>query len=66
MPQVELITIPKSEFDEMANLILDLFAQGTLLDDEHYNHMCMSSYENAQRWLIKYGLVKPEQCIYQD
>lgn len=66
MPQVELITMPKAEFEEMAELILDLFAQGTMVDDEHYNNMCMSSYENAQRWLIKHGLVKPEQCIFLD
>lgn len=61
---VEMITMPKAEFDEMAELILDLFSQGTLLDHKHYNHMCISAYENAQEWLIKHGLVKPEECVY--
>jgi len=61
---VEMITMPKADFDEMAELILDLFAQGTLLDGGHYNHMCMSAYENAQEWLIKHNLIKQDECVY--
>lgn len=61
---VEMITMPKADFDEMAELVLDLFAQGTLLDGEHYNHMCMSAYENAQEWLIKHNLIKQDECVY--
>ena len=51
----------KSELIAANDLILDLFAQGCRNGDK-YDHLCISSYENAQDYLIERGMIKPEEC----
>jgi len=51
--------------DEARHLVLDLFAQACAVDGK-YDHMCVSTYEDAQAALIEWGFVKPEECVNRD
>jgi hypothetical protein len=43
--------------------LLDNFSQACWIKDiEKYDHMCNSTWEYAQRELIKYGIIKKEDC----
>lgn len=56
----------------MRDLVHELFAQGCQIhpnssDDPikefQYDHSCLSTYEEAQRVLLEWGMLKPEQCV---
>lgn len=60
-----------NEIQELREMIFDLFSQGTYqrkLDKDgktesyDYDHMCISSYENAQEKLIEWGMIKESEC----
>lgn len=63
--KIKIENLTQDDVDEMVDMILDLFIQGTALWDTNearYDHSCISSYENAQEWLIKHGIVQPHEC----
>ena len=47
------------------NLIFELFNQACRLDDKdgfHYDHDYISTYEEAQQFLIEEGVIRKEEC----
>lgn len=54
-----------NKLEAMKEIALDLFLQGVGVVDGKYDHMCISSYEYAQKVLIEYGMIKKEDC-YRD
>lgn len=54
----------KEGLKEAQELILDLFNQGGgRLSDGRLDHMCLSTYEDAQRYLLKVGAIQPCDCV---
>jgi phage shock protein A len=62
------------ERTELRELVLELFQQAcathpTGSDDPikspQYDHSCMSTYEDVQRKLIEWGMIKQEDCVRQ-
>lgn len=62
----------KQERDELLDALMDCFNQACAewtrdergnLSSVTYDHMCLSSYEDAQDILIKYGKIKREECL---
>jgi hypothetical protein len=49
------------ERDEARAMVFDLFNQACLIGDE-YDHMAISTYEDAQAALIEWGMIRPDQC----
>lgn len=48
------------------DLILDLFAQVCQRQtDDKYDHMFISAYEEAQKYLIDHGIIEQEECRYE-
>jgi len=63
----ELLIALVDERDELREMILDLFVQGASVSqvgpgDPKYDHMCISSYEDAQDKLIEWGLLAAKDC----
>jgi hypothetical protein len=54
------------ELREANELILDLFSRACLREDGTYSHDFISAYESAQAWLLGHGLIKKEDCRYDD
>jgi len=51
------------EVTYLRELVLDLYCQGCYINKENqYDHSCISTYEEAQHYLLKQGLLKREQC----
>lgn len=51
--------------DEMIELIFDLFNQGCRFETKegfHYDHMFISTYEEAQSFLLKVGKITQKEC----
>lgn len=48
--------------DELKETLLDCFDQSCSESNGKYDHWCLSAYENTQDVLLKYGVIKPEQC----
>lgn len=59
--------IRESERDMMIEVLEELFNQHCLLKsptgEPYYDHMCNSSFEDAQKILIQFGRIKKEECI---
>ncbi len=64
------------ERDDLIEMIYDLFSQacrrdfsvvlnGNLKRAWHYDHMCISAYEQAQDFLVSVGRIKEEECTFQ-
>jgi len=54
-----------SEMEELEmarGLILNLFAQATMVPEGAYNHQCRCVYKQAQKYLLKKNLIKEEDC----
>jgi hypothetical protein len=51
----------QDERDEARAMVFDLFNQACR-DGEWYDHMAISSYEDAQAALIEWGVIRPDQC----
>lgn len=51
---------------EQDELILELFMQGCTMDTDFegrkYDHLYIGAYEDAQEYLLKKGIIKPENC----
>ncbi len=56
------------ERDEARELVYDCFNQACQIESDHtaegtlYDHMFISSYEEAQAQLLKWGVIKVENC----
>ena len=46
---------------EEQELILDMFTQACLFGDG-YDHMCISAYEQAQKYLIDHNIIDKSEC----
>lgn len=63
----------RRERDEARALVLELFRRDCAVNDSYlravegrpwrYDHMASATYEEAQRALISWGLVKREECV---
>lgn len=67
MPTIDVPTgsiLPAiEEADEILDALMFCFMQATGgAEDEKYDHMCLSAYENAQDLLIRLGKLEPEHC----
>ena len=56
-----------SEVDKLNEMIMDLFSQSCNQFDPktkkpNYDHMCLSTYEYAQDYLISQGLINEADC----
>lgn len=54
---IDLVDILESCFNQACQVRWD-----EKMDLPIFDHMCISSYENAQQALIELGRIKPEQC----
>lgn len=53
----------QQELTKANEMILCLFDQSAYdTQDSKYDHMCISTYESAQEYLIERGLIKAEEC----
>lgn len=56
------------KLDEARELVCDLFVQACQVAFDHekqegtYDHMAISTYEEAQDALIEWGMIRPDQC----
>lgn len=57
MQELNLIQLQIAE-----SIILDLFSIQCLNKDGKFDHACMSSYEEAQNFLLRRGIIKKEDC----
>ena len=54
--------------DEARAMVCDLFVQACQVSFDHekqegtYDHMAISTYEDAQAALIEWGMIRPDQC----
>ena len=58
----------KADLLEARDLVMDLFNQACrvsppVVEKTGYDHMCMSTYEEAQRCLIEWRMLDKEECI---
>ena len=53
------------EENDLIELIYDLFVQACRMPDDMYDHQFISTYEDAQRFLISIGRIKQEDCRYE-
>ena len=51
------------EIKVLDEMILDCYRQACLQEDGRCDHMGISTYEAAQRYLLTRGLLKPEECV---
>lgn len=51
--------------DEAREMVMDMFNQACRVtqDSVKYDHMCLGPYECVQEKLIKWGLIKKEECV---
>lgn len=49
---------------ELLDVLYELFDQACRNGCRAFNHDHISAYEEAQRLLIKYGIVLEEECVY--
>ena len=47
----------------LVDLIFEMFRQGCLIGGK-YNHLCISTYQEAQAFLLKEGKIEKEDCRY--
>jgi hypothetical protein len=48
--------------NSLRDAVLDQFRQACFLNGE-YDHMCLSAYEDAQRYLIDANLIQADDCV---
>lgn len=54
---------PEINIEQILEDLLGCFSQACWVESEKkYDHMCISSYECAQKTLIATGKIKPEDC----
>ena len=56
------MTQKPDEKDVLIDMIFDLFNQACRFKNG-YDHMCISTYEEAQEFLIEIGRIKQEECF---
>jgi hypothetical protein len=58
----------RSELLEVQSLVFELFKShcwdaSAPAGEPSFDHMCNSTYEDAQEYLLRVGIIKPEECV---
>lgn len=67
--ECDLVSGLGKDLKEARELVLELFHQACLEtswkpgDPWKYDHMCSGTYKGAQEVLLRWGLLKPEECL---
>lgn len=67
--ECDLVVGLGKDLKEARELVLELFHQECLVspvpkeDPRTYDHMHRGTYEEAQEALLRWGLIKPEECL---
>ena len=51
------------DFRELRELVHAMFIQACATDDNRYDHSCLQIYELAQEQLLKWKMIKKEDCV---